>query len=135
MTTRIIARWVMLIVSVVTITACSSDLSGPDGPVPTGTWASADAIVTVTANGAHIEFPCASGDITQPLILDAKGNFAADGVYVKEVGAARDSQAAHFSGHVDNQTMTLSVTAASSNQSLGTFTVKFGAPGIFAKCV
>ena len=36
---------------------------------------------------------------------------------------------------VDNQTMTVTVTLSQTNQQVGSFTVKFGAPGSFAKCV
>jgi hypothetical protein len=133
MSYRTIARYLLLVVSVVTIAGCRG-LGDPDVPVSAGTWGG-DAMVTVTANGVHFEFPCASGDISQPLLTDSSGDFRADGTYVREGGPGFTPQPARYSGHVDNQTMTVTVTLSQTNQQVGSFTVKFGAPGSFAKCV
>jgi len=130
---RTMTRYLALVVSVATIVGCTG-LNNPDVPVSAGTWAG-DAAVTVTANGAHFEFPCASGDVTQPLLADSKGDFSIDGTYIREGGPGFTSQPARYSGHIDNQTMTLTVTLTQTNQKVGTFTVKFGGSGSFAKCV
>src|ERR1700704_3092933 len=47
--------------------ACAgSTIVGVDGDrLQTGTWGGRQAAVTVTSTGAHVEFPCASGDVSQ----------------------------------------------------------------------
>jgi hypothetical protein len=134
MTNRTLARCLMLVVSVMTIAGCRG-VGDPDVPVAAGTWGSGEAAVTVTANGVHLEFPCASGDITQALLTDSNGDFSVEGVYTRQSGPGLNPQAARYSGHIDNQTMTLSVTLSQTNQAIGSFTLKLGTPASFAKCV
>src|SRR6267142_1618957 len=53
---------------------------GADATVPNGTWGGEHASLTVTDAGAHAEFDCASGDIDQPLAVDAEGRLNVEGV-------------------------------------------------------
>ena len=134
MTTRTgIARSLIVVVAAVAA-ACGG--SGPDVAVATGTWAGSSAAMTVTTAGAHIEFSCAVGDIPQPLMADTSGEFSATGVYAVQVGPANGpQQPARYSGRVDNQKMTLTVLLTGTNQTVGSFTLSFGAPATIPKCV
>jgi hypothetical protein len=90
----------------------------------------------VTASGAHIEFNCAVGDIPQPLMAGSNGEFSADGTYAVQVGPANGpAQAARYSGRIDNQKMTLSVTLPTTGQAVGSFTLTFGSSDLIVKCL
>ena len=124
----------ILVVGFAATAACSR--SGPDVAEATGTWAGAEAAMKVTTTGAHIEFPCAVGDIPQPLMAGSNGEFSADGVYAIQVGPANGpQQPARYTGRIDNQKMTLSVTLSATSQTFGSFTLTYGSPASFAKCL
>jgi hypothetical protein len=56
--------------------------------VPHGDWGGEHISMTVTAEGADIEFDCAIGHIKTPLTLDAGGAFKVKGLYKTERPAA-----------------------------------------------
>jgi len=123
-----------------TATACVT--LAPDGHrLAAGTWGGQHVGLTVTDTGAHVEFDCASGDIAQPLTLDAGGGLSVDGVYVREhggpiqVGEVPDRKPARYAGRVAGTTLTLDVLLTDSNEKVGTFTLERGAaPGV-RKCL
>ena len=102
---------------------CESPMS--PGPLAAGTWGGDHAGLTVTNSGAHLEFDCASGDITQPLIIDGAGRFAVAGLFVQEhpgpVSQGPDPKAALYSGQIMRATMTLTVTLVESSTAVGSF--------------
>jgi hypothetical protein len=64
--------------------------SGPVAPthaVPNGVWGGEHIRMEVNDSGADIEFDCARGLISQPLLLDDKGRFKVLGVYMAETPA------------------------------------------------
>ena len=74
------------------------------GRVPNGNWGGDHAGMVVTDTGASIQFDCGSGRISQPLLLDARGNFDLPGVFYRGGGPVRiDSLAtgvpARYTGH------------------------------------
>ena len=97
--------------------------------------------LTVTRAGAHLEFDCASGDISVPLGLDARSRFAVDGIYVPEhpgpvrIGDAAEKKPARYAGTVNGRTMTLGVTLVAGNEAVGTFTLTFDAAPRVRKCL
>jgi hypothetical protein len=124
----------LLLVTVLAIGACGNP-AGPDALVPAGTWGGPEASAIVTATGAHLEFPCGAGEIAQPLMTTSNGEFAIDGTYIRQVGPAAIPQPARFSGRVNNQTMTLSVTLSGGSQPIGSFTLTLGIPPSFVRCL
>jgi hypothetical protein len=82
----------------------------------TGTWGGEHVLLQVSKNGTELEFDCARGRITQPMALDKNGNFDVPGTFTPEHGGpvARDESVAfvqaRYSGHVDGESMSLTVT-------------------------
>jgi hypothetical protein len=120
--------------------ACSTPVNPSDGRVA-GEWGGQHVALTVTSTGAHVEFDCASGEITKPLTADSQGRFSIEGIYVREhpgpihVGDDPDRQPARYSGRVDGTTMTLDVMLIASNQTVGSFTLTRDAQPRVLKCL
>jgi hypothetical protein len=84
-------------------------------PAPlTGVWGGDQTILTLRANGGSLESSCAQGQIKGPVVLDDKGQFAAEGSFQTfrggpqredETGAPR----AAFTGKVDGDTLVLTI--------------------------
>jgi hypothetical protein len=132
---------IRLLLLLAATSACATSIVGVDGTrVPTGTWGGDHLALTVTGGGAHLEFDCASGDITAPLTLDSTGRLDVDGVFIREHGGPTradetpEREPARYSGRVEGQTMTLDVTLTSSKESVGTFTLTLGAEPRVRKC-
>jgi hypothetical protein len=109
--------------------------------LPAGTWGGEHISLNATAAGARLEFDCANGQINQPITLDGNGAFDVAGVYVQEHGGPvrideqPNGQPARYSGRVEGQTMTLTITLTGKQQTVGTYTLGHGQnPRIF-KCL
>ena len=61
----------------------SLQLSAADNPkrVPSGLWGGHHLSLTVNDAGAELEFDCATGSISAPLVLNRKGEFRVEGTY------------------------------------------------------
>jgi hypothetical protein len=108
--------------------------------LPTGTWGGQHISLDVTSDGARLEFDCANGQINQPVMLDGNNAFDVAGVYVQERGGPvrideqPNGQPARYSGRVEGQTLTLTITLTDNKQTIGTYTLGHGQnPRIF-KC-
>jgi hypothetical protein len=130
----------MLLLSTV---ACATSVVGgvDDTRVQTGAWGGEHLALTVTETGAHLEFDCASGDVTEPLTVDREGRLAVDGVYVRghggptRSGEEPDRKPARYSGRIEGNTMTLAVTLTDSKENVGTFTLTHGAQPRLRRCL
>jgi hypothetical protein len=106
--------------------------------VAAGTWGGDHVILEVSEKGAEVEFDCARGQITQPITLDKHGDFDIAGTFTPEHGGpvGRDEAAAparaRYSGHVDGDTMSLTVTLG--EEKAGTYTLTRGSRPILRKC-
>jgi|SRR5947209_2776601 len=106
--------------------------------IATGTWGGEHVRMEVTKTGAEIEFDCAHGQTTEPIALDKRGNFDAPGTFTPEHGGpilrdeAPPSNPARYSGHLDGDSMNLTVTRE--KESLGSFTLTRGSQGTLMKC-
>jgi hypothetical protein len=121
--------------------SCVSATMGPGNKrVSAGTWGGQGIALTVTEAGAHVEFPCAHGDVSEPLTVDGNGNLAVDGVFVQErpgpvrIGEEPEKKPARYTGKVDGNTMTLDVILKDSNQSVGSYSLTHGATPRVTKC-
>ncbi len=105
-----------------------------------GHWGGQDISVEVTDSGATLDFACAHGSISEAIVPDAHGKFAVKGVFVTEhPGPIREDedtsgQPATYSGTVDGETLTLTITLAGTSKTIGTFTLTFGKMGRVRKC-
>lgn len=111
-----------------------------DRRVPVGTWGGEHVALIVTETGAHLEFDCAFGDITQPLTFDRSGRLAVEGVFVQEhggpvrLGEKPDRRPARYFGRLNGKTLTFEATLIDSNTSIGSFTLVSGATPRITKC-
>ena len=106
-----------------------------------GTWGGTGIAMEVTDTGAEISYDCANSTITEKIAPDAQGNFVAHGRYVREHGGpireGEDSsgQPATYRGSIKGDTMSLTVTVANSDQTIGPFTLTRGKSGRIRKCL
>ena len=106
----------------------------------TGAWGGDQIGMEVTAHGAEINYPCAHGSIKGELRLDRNGKFDLTGTHVTEhPGPTRNDedttgQPTRYTGRVDGQTMTLTVTLTNTKETVGTFTLTYGRGGRVRKC-
>ncbi|MDQ6694658.1 MAG: hypothetical protein M3014_09600 [Chloroflexota bacterium] len=115
--------------------------TGGNAPLTAGIWGGQHAVLRVTDTGATIEFDCAHGTITQPLVVSADGQIDVAGQFVQEHGGPSvpddsvDAQPARYTGTTDGKTINLTVILTKQNQVLSTYTLTFGAPGKLVKCL
>jgi hypothetical protein len=114
--------------------------AAPDaGAVATGAWGGEHIVLKVRDKGADVEFDCAHGQVAQPITLDKHGDFDAGGTFTPEHGGPvrRDentpSASARYSGHVDGDTMSLTVTLGT--EKVGTYTLVRGSRPRLTKCL
>lgn len=88
--------------------------------------------------GAEVEFDCAHGHISQPIVLDPHGNFAVAGTFTPEHGGPvrRDENtppaSVRYSGRVIVDSMSLEVTLG--KEDVRTFTLARGSHPNLRKC-
>ena len=108
------------------------------GAVAAGAWGGEHILLNVSTRGATVEFDCAHGEITNPMAVDKRGNFDVAGTFTPEHGGPvrRDENIppapAHYSGHVDGETMSLTVKTG--KETVGIFTLSRGSPPNLTKC-
>jgi hypothetical protein len=109
-------------------------------PVPPGNWGAAGVNLVVAENGATIEYDCASGEITQKLMIDERGGFRVDGVYTRRYpGALRvkflpKPQPARYEGKISGNKMTLRVTLTETGKALEEVVLERGKSARLHKC-
>ena len=109
--------------------------------VETGTWGGRHIRMEVAERSASVEFDCANGSITVPLILNRKGEFSWRGVYSREGGGPVQidkqpkREPALYTGSLSGDTMTLRIKLTDSDEDVGTFILKQGSAGRVVKCL
>jgi hypothetical protein len=120
--------------------ACAGAATGPSR-ARTGLWGGERVLLSVAADGTHLEFDCAHGELPAASTLDHDSRFDAAGVYVREHGGPirqsemPDSHPANYSGLVTSQTLTLTIRLSDSSETIGTFTLVPGSSGRVFKCL
>ena len=108
--------------------------------IKAGTWGGPQIGMTVTSEGAEINYPCARGSIKGPLTLDASGNFNLTGTHTQErPGPVREDETgnnhpARYTGKVEGDQITIKVTLTDTKEVVGTFTLTFGRGSRVPKC-
>ncbi len=107
--------------------------------VSVGVWGGTDLEMQVNEQGATIEFDCAQGTISEPLLLDEAGKFVARGTFQTQGGPARKDRPARgvdvvYSGVVEGDTMRLEFTLGDRKESPEKFTLVRGQSGKLRKC-
>jgi hypothetical protein len=107
----------------------------------TGIWGGMHISLEVTDTGAEVSYDCAHGTVGGPIVPGPDGKFKSRGTHVKEgPGPTREGQdergePADYSGSIDGDTMTLTVTLPNTGETVGTFTLTKGARGKIRKCL
>jgi hypothetical protein len=108
--------------------------------LPAGVWGGQHVRAEVTPGGAQFEFDCAHGAVAQAIMLDRNGNFDVAGKFATEHAGPvlRDEESndrpVRYSGSVQDQEMTLTITDTNTKEVIGTFTLKRGSDGRLMKC-
>lgn len=112
-------------------------------PVPAGTWGGMHVRLTVTANGAEVEFDCAHGSIDRPIILDGNGSFDVTGTFEPEGGPVSmpvegstitKSFVARYRGRVTRGKMTLILIRSATGNQEEEFFLTHGQTPVLEKC-
>jgi hypothetical protein len=109
--------------------------------VLTGTWGGEHMGLDVSNGGARVEYDCAHGTIDEPMKLDSSGYFDLRGRHVKEHGGPvredekSGDQPARYTGRIQDQTMTITVKLAETNEAVGTFTLTHDKTPRIRKCL
>ena len=110
-----------------------------DGQV-TGLWGGDHISMEVTEGGATIVYDCARGSITEKIVPDRSGRFAAKGFHLRghpgptRLGEDTKGEEANYDGSLDGETMTLTVTLRVTNETIGSFTLTHGKIGRIRRC-
>jgi|SRR5271166_4066683 len=136
LTALALAAVVVLASSLCVQAQTNSSALGATGSV----WGGDHVKLEVTAEGATLDFDCASGAISTPLTADAQGNFKVKGTFTRERPGPvmRDNPntaaAATYSGTITGNTMRLNITTGPQNESMGDYVLVRGQPGKVFKC-
>jgi hypothetical protein len=117
--------------------AYSCAVTAGEARLAEGVWGGDNAILTVAADGADVEFECAHGRIAQPIRIDGKGDFDLAGTYEAETpGPSRDDgpppAPARYQGAIRGDTLTLVVSRA--DQGIGSYSLTRGRAVVLRKC-
>jgi len=127
--------WSLVLIAVILLT--SRDVAFTSQQVlPAGTWGGEHIAMTVDGEGAQIEFDCAVGDISSPIILDADGRFSIRGTYRAESPAPVNEGGggnAVYTGTLKGDKLQLGIAIDGRSEPLS-FELTHNQPGKLAKC-
>jgi hypothetical protein len=122
-------------------TCSGAAASGESRRVAAGSWGGMGIAMTVTETGARIEYDCAHGSISEPLLLDADGRFDVKGLHFREHGGpAREGEETRgdpvrYTGQVAGENMTLTVEHEQSDAPADSYKLVRGKTGRIHKCL
>jgi hypothetical protein len=104
-----------------------------------GSWGGDQVSLNVSEYGTSIEFSCAHGKITEPMVTDSNGKFSVKGTFVKERGGPtrqgeERGEDVTYSGTVESETMTLKI-INTAGETMGDFTLVRGKSVRIRKCL
>jgi hypothetical protein len=105
----------------------------------TGQWGGQGISMEVTDAGATLDFDCASGSITEPIVVDRSGKFSVKGSFSRHrPGPTREDddrgEPASYSGTVDGENLSLTITLTRNTEKVGDFTLTHGKVGRIRRC-
>ena len=137
---RLIGRALIILLAFSGIVLQASMQTAADvSSLATGVWGGQGIALKVSAKGAEVEFDCAHGQIPQPIKLVKHGDFEVTGTFTAEHGGPmrRDETLqpvpTRYSGHVDGDTMSLTVTL--DKRQVGSYTLTRGSQGHITRCL
>jgi hypothetical protein len=125
--------------------AAASLALGPSGRdtkrAQTGPWGALGIGMEVTESGARIEFDCAHGTISEPILLDSEGRFDVKGLHFREHGGPiregeeSKGEPVRYVGQITGDTMTLTIKSERSDTPIGSYELVHGKAGRIRKCL
>ena len=106
-----------------------------------GQWGGQGVSMEATDSGATFTFDCARGSIGEPMVSDHNGKFLLKGFLTTERPGpthkddAAAGQPATYSGLVEGQTLTLTITLTADKETMGPFTLTLGKAGRLRRCM
>lgn len=103
-------------------------------------WAGSHISLTITVNGAKVDYDCAEGEILEP-IRPVSGRFSVRGIHRQGTGGPDGidpiviPRPARYDGVITNDRMNLTVTLTDRNERLGVFELRGGAEPQLVKCL
>lgn len=103
-------------------------------------WGGKDIQMTMEAQGATLQFPCADGKILEPIKVSANGDFTARGTYTPgQFGPIRRDNPprelpAIYKGTISGNTMQLQIVLADTSMQPPPLTLTKGKPGRVVRC-
>jgi hypothetical protein len=111
----------------------------PTAPVALGSWGGQEASLVLTGSGGTLSYPCGAGTIDSAWTLDSDGRLVASGEHFFGGGpvpvGGRPPHPATYSGLVQGNSLTLTVTLSDLNETLGPFHLVRGGPVVVEQCV
>jgi hypothetical protein len=132
-------RAAMLMVVGAIAAGCAAGIGVAPGVPLTGAWGGRGISLSLTETGGTVEYDCAHGTISSPLVPDDAGTVRATGVHVREHGGPVrdgepvDSSPAIFVGRVQGAALNLRVIVGT--DTLGGFLAGQGATPQLFKCL
>lgn len=122
-------------------TSVPTTARGTSTPVPLGAWGGRGIRLVLTATGGSVEYDCAAGVITAPLVAGGGGTFEAGGAHAFQGGGPVDpgrpaarALNARYTGSTDGAQMRLTVTLPETGATLGPFTLGLDQPALLDRC-
>ena len=128
-------RKISVIPIIFALIACSAATSTPITDV-IGTWGGDNAGMIVNGNDVHVHIGCTLGDAVGPIHPDEDGHFDVSGTYNVDAYPVNRgiNHPANFSGQIDGQTMTLTVSLTDTARVLGPVTLVYGKEPTMGPC-
>jgi hypothetical protein len=123
------------------VAACSVIVSGPNVFIVIGSWGGEHLRFELEETGGTLEYDCAYGTVDAGWTLSDDGEFEGSGEHVIEHGGpVQDGEIlparpASYSGTIQDDRMSLTVTLSDSAQVVGTFELVRGSDGQVLRCL
>jgi hypothetical protein len=129
---------VVLSVSLSAVPAGPAPAASALGPLGT-VWGGEHLRLEVTADGANLDFDCATGTISGPPVPDAQGKFTISGTLVRErpgptMRGGNPTTPAKYTGAILGETLHLVVSVEGSAEPYGEYGLTRGKSGRVIKC-
>jgi hypothetical protein len=113
--------------------------SSPTAPAALGAWGGKEASLVLTTSGGTLSYACGAGTVDSAWTLSDAGQFVASGQHFFGGGPVppqgHPPHPARYSGQVQGDVLTLTVTLSDLDQSLGPFRLVRGGPTVVELCV
>jgi len=102
-------------------------------------WGGDHVRLVMKDGGADLEFDCAHGEITEPLVANSEGNFNVRGTFTREAGPVLSTgspppRAASYVGQIVNDKMSFKIQLTDPDQTTEAFHLTRGGSGRLWKC-